>query len=240
MKLTRVLVALALFGVAFAYIEAAVVVYLREILGPVHEELFAGVPHDEVFPLWTPDQLEAAGPKYTRAVMTEVGRELATLLVLGGVGLAVARNFRQWLAALMIAFGVWDVFYYVFLRLLLGWPASIWTWDCLFMLPVIWAGPVIAPVLVSVSMIVAGVGILWRESGGRPVHFAWFHWMLISGGALIIIVAFCWDWRNTSTGGWPSPFNWPLFILGEVTGAAGFVHAFFAGGGLPGGNRGDG
>lgn len=226
MKLTRVLVALVLFGVGFAYIEAAVVVYLREILQPVRQELLAGAPHDEVFPLLSSEQLQAAGPKYVRAVMTELGRELATMLTLSAVALAIARNFRQWLAGFMIAFGVWDVFYYLFLRLLLGWPESLLTWDVLFLLPTVWAGPVISPLLVAVAMIAAGVVILRREARGRPVRFAWFHGMTILGGALVIIVAFCWDWQNTSHGGWPNPFNWPLFLLGMAVGAAGFGHAF--------------
>ncbi len=229
MKLTRVLVTLVLFGVGFAYIEAAVVVYLREILQPVRQELLAGTRHHEVFPLLSSEQLQAAGPKYVRAVMTELGRELATLLTLSAVALAIARNFRQWLAGFMIAFGVWDVFYYLFLRLLLGWPQSLLTWDVLFLLPTVWAGPVISPLLVAVSMIAAGVVILRREARGRPVRFAWFHWAVILAGALIIIVAFCWDWRNTSAGRWPNPFNWPLFILGEAIGAAGFGHAFLTG-----------
>ena len=76
--------------------------------------------------------------------------------MLAAAGLAIAGNFRQWLAGFMISFGVWDIFYYVFLRLLIGWPESLMTWDLLFLLPVPWVGPVIAPVLVSLSMIVAG------------------------------------------------------------------------------------
>ena len=226
MKLTRVLVALVLFGVGFAYVEAAVVVYLRDILQPVRQELLAGAPHHDVFPLLSSEQLQAAGPKYGRAVMTELARELATLLILGAVALAIARNFRQGLAGFMIAFGVWDIFYYLFLRLLLGWPQSLLTWDVLFLLPTVWAGPVISPLLVAVAMITAGLVILRREARGRPVPFAWPHWATILAGAVIIICAFCWDWQNTSTGGWPNPFNWPLFILGMAVGAAGFGHAF--------------
>jgi hypothetical protein len=228
MRLTRVLVALVVFGAAFGYVEASVVVYLREILRPVRQEQLAGVPHDEVFPLLSPEQLQAGGEGPVRALLTELGRELATLLILTAVAALPARSFREWLAAFMIAFGVWDVFYYVFLRLLLGWPESLWTWDVLFLWPTIWAGPVIAPLLVAASMIAAGTDILWRESRDRPVRFAWFDGVLILGGALIIIVAFCWDWRHTSAGGWPNPFNWPLFGLGMGVGATGFVHALWA------------
>ena len=114
------------------------------------------------------------------------------------------------------------------MKLLLGWPASLGTWDILFLVPVPWVGPVIAPVLVALSMIVAGVAILRRESLERPICFGWFHWASIILGGLVVIVAFCWDFRHTSAGGWPNPFNWPLFTLGEAIGAAGFLHALTA------------
>jgi hypothetical protein len=92
-------------------------------------------------------------------------------------------------------------------------------------LPMPWVGPVIAPVLVSLSMIVAGVVLLWRESLGRPVCCGRLHWALFILGGLVVIAAFCWDCRHTAAGGWPNPFNWPLFTLGEAMAAAGFVHA---------------
>jgi len=228
MRLTRVVVALLVFGAAFGCVEASVVVYLREILRPVRQAELAGVPHDEVFPLLSPEQLQAGGEGPVRALLTELGRELATLLVLTAVAGLTAGSFREWLAGLMVAFGVWDVFYYVFLKLLLGWPESLWTWDVLFLWPTVWAGPVIAPLLVAVSMIAVGLAVLWRESRGEPVCFGSFDWALILGGAVVLVVAFCWDWRNTSAGGWPHAFNWPLFVLGMAVGAAGFGHALWA------------
>jgi len=226
MKLMRTLVAIALLGIAFGYVEAAVVVYLRTICEPIRRDVFTGEHHDNVFPLLQLKHLDEAGPQYTHALWTEVGRELATMIMLAAIALLAAQNFRQWLAGFMIAFGTWDIFYYVFLKLLIDWPGSLLTWDILFLIPVPWVGPVIAPVLIAVSMIAAGAAILWRESVGRPVRFGKFHWGTILAGGLIIIVAFCWDFRNTSAGGWPHSFNWPLFALGEVVGLVGFVHAF--------------
>ncbi len=63
------------------------------------------------------------------------------MLMLGPVALAIARNARQWTAAFAIAFGVWDIVFYVCLQLLLGWPASLLTWDILFLIPVPWGRP---------------------------------------------------------------------------------------------------
>lgn len=234
MRLARVLVALVLFGVAFGYVEAAVVVYLRAHYDPIRRDTFGEQPGGELFPMLQLEHLQEAGPQYTHMLWTELGREFATLVMLAAAGLAIACNFRQWLAGFMIAFGIWDIFYYVFLRLLIGWPASLWTWDILFMLPVLWVGPMIAPLLVSVSMIAAGTAIMWRESRGRPIRFRWFHWAILIGGGLILIGAFCWDWmvgffwgwHYSRAGGSVTSFNWPLFALGEVVGLAGFVHAY--------------
>ncbi len=225
MRLTRTFLALLVFGIGFGYVEAAVVVYLRAIFAPIRHETFRAVPHNDLFPLLSVDDLRAAGPENAGLLGTEMGRELATIVMLAAAGLAIAANFRQWLAGFMIAFGVWDIFYYVFLRLLIDWPASLLTWDILFLLPVPWVGPVIAPALVSVSMILAGVLILWREAASRPIQPHWIDWMAIFLGGLMVIVAFCWDFRHTAAGGWPHAFNWPLFAVGEALGAVGFLHA---------------
>jgi hypothetical protein len=128
----------------------------------------------------------------------------------------------------MIAFGVWDIFYYVFLRVLIGWPESLMTWDVLFLVPVAWVGPVVTPLLVSVSMIVAGWIILGSEARCRPLYFRRLDWASIFVGGLTVIVAFCWDWRHLTAGGWPRPFQWPLFATGVAIGAAGFLHALFS------------
>ena len=228
MKLSRTLVALTLFGVAFAYVEAAVVVYLRVHYDPIRRDTYPQRPEGDLFPMLQVEHLEQAGPQYEHMLWTELGRELATMFMLAAVGLAVARSFREWLAGFMIAFGVWDIFFYVFLKLLIDWPESLLTWDILFLVPLPWVGPVISPALVAAGMIAAGVVILWREARGSPIRFAWFHWLAILGGALILVAAFCWDHKNTSAGGWPNRFNWPLFILGESVGLAAFVHACFA------------
>ena len=225
MKLTRTLMALWLFGIAFGYVEAAVVVYLRTLLDPMRERAFAAVEHDEVFPLLLPTQPLADYPRYALVAATELGRELATLAMLAAIGLALGDHPHRWLAGFLIAFGIWDIFYYVFLRVLLGWPASLWTWDILFLWPVPWVGPVVAPLIVSASMIAAGTALLRREAQGRPICFHWLHWAAICGGGLIIVVAFCWDWRHILDGGTPRGFHWPLFVGGETLGVAGFLSA---------------
>ena len=159
MRFTRTLVALLLFGASFGYVEAAVVAYLQALLKPIRQAEFRPEDDNGVFPLLTTKQIDKAGPAYVHALEIEAGREAATLVMLAAAGLAAAVNFRTWLAGFMISFGVWDIFYYVFLRLLLGWPDSLMTWDILFLLPVPWVGPVVAPVVVALSMVLAGGAI---------------------------------------------------------------------------------
>jgi hypothetical protein len=223
--LRRILAALALFGVSFGYVEAALVTYLRAIYDPMRRAVHQQ-SEDELFPLLTIEDLEAAGPQHLQRLVTELVRELATLAMLSAVGIAVARNVLQWFAGFMIAFGVWDIFYYVFLKILIDWPQSLFTWDILFLVPVPWVGPVIAPAFVSLSMIFAGLGIFYREASGQPLGPTWKHWAATCAGGVILILAMTWDFRNTSTGGYPNPFHWPLFLLGEALGLSAFLHAW--------------
>jgi hypothetical protein len=214
-----------LFGIAFGYVEASVVVYLRGLYTPLLEQAHISRASGELFPLIRVEQLEQAGPRATGLLSTELVREFATLVMLAAVGLVCARNMRQWFAGFMISFGVWDIFYYIFLKVLADWPASLLTWDLLFLLPVPWAGPVIAPVLVAVAMITAGTIILYRDVRGRPVDLRWSHWLAGLLGGAIIIVAFCWDFRNLLAGGNPNRFNWPLFVSGLIVGIGSFLWA---------------
>ena len=144
------------------------------------------------------------------------------MVMLASIGLAIGWNFNTVFAGFVIAFGVWDISYYVFLKVLIDWPASLLEWDILFLIPFPWVGPVLAPVLVAISMIAAGTIVFWRESAGRPVRLSWQHWSIVVLGGLIIIVSFCWDYRNVMAGGTPNPFQWPIFLAGETIGLAGF------------------
>ncbi len=225
-RLRRVLVSVALFGVSFGYIEAAVVVYLRALYDPVRIELNPGAEPGELFPLIQPHQLTALDENNARRLATELGREVATILLLVAFALAAGHNFRERFAVFVMTFGLWDVFYYVFLKLLLGWPASVLTWDILFLIPVPWTGPVLAPLLVAVSMVVCGLLALWRESVGRPLVLGSADWLAVVLGGVLIVAACCWDYRHVSAGGMPNPFNWPLLAAGELIGLGGFVHAW--------------
>jgi hypothetical protein len=198
---------IVIWAVAFAFVEAAVVEYLRALYYPLDKGGF-------VFPLMTAAKMQALGLEDWRRLFIELGRELSTLIMLAGVGIMAARNRREAWAYFMIAFGIWDIFYYLWLKLFLNWPDHLTTWDLLFLIPVPWVSPVWAPVVVSLTMIGAGLVVLWYEDRDRPLRASWADWALIAGGGMTVIVSFCWDYRNTMEGGIPVAFQWPLFFAG--------------------------
>ncbi len=221
----RRIFAVLLFGIAFGYLEAAVVSYLRALHEPVRRHYYPSRPPSELFPLLTLAQTRSAAPEQIRVIAVEIGREAATLVMLAALALAVAGNAGQWAAAFVIAFGAWDLAFYAGLKLILDWPASLGTWDILFLIPVPWAAPVLAPCLVSAAMIAAGIFHFRREASGRPVHIAPRQWTGILLGGVILIVSFTLDWRNLLAGGMPHPFAWGTFGLGLATGLLSYARA---------------
>lgn len=148
-----------LFAAAMGYIEAAVVVYLRALYYP---DGFV-VPMQVGFPFirfTRIPQFEQRIP--SRMLRVEIGREAATIVMLVSLAVLVGDTAVQKLAVFLLAFGVWDIFYYVFLKVLLGWPKSLLTLDVLFLIPVPWVGPVWLPVGISVVMILLGARLLLR------------------------------------------------------------------------------
>src|SRR5581483_109970 len=107
----------ALYAAAMAWVEAAVVYYLRTMI-------------DRIEP-YQPNPLPVIGGLGP----VEMAREFSTLLMLFTVGVLAGKTWRERLGYSAIAFGVWDIFYYVFLKLMCGWPHSVFDWDILFLLP---------------------------------------------------------------------------------------------------------
>lgn len=216
----RIATGLVLFGISFGYVEAAVVVYLRTIYEPLRRQLYPQLAAADLFPLMTYEQLRAKEPDRVRLVGAELAREAATLLMLAGVALVAAGSWKLWLPAFALAFGTWDISYYVFLKVLIDWPASLFTWDILFLIPVPWAAPVLAPALVSVSIIATGLIALRRSVRMHVLHWAG----LVVGGSLVLL-SFVWDSPNIIAGGLPHRFEWVVFTTGELVGVSVFLHA---------------
>ncbi|HEY1756478.1 MAG TPA: hypothetical protein VGG72_13845 [Bryobacteraceae bacterium] len=216
----RAAAGLILFGVFFGYVEASVVVYLRAIYDPLRQKLHPNRPAGDLFPLMPPDQLRDAAPATSRLLDVEMVREGATMLMLASVGLIAARGLRLWLPSFAIAFGAWDLSFYMFLSLLLHWPSSLMTWDILFLIPVPWVAPVLAPSIVSITIIAGGLFAL-----ARPVRMLPAHWAAMTLGGALVLISFMWDYANILAAGLPRPFAWKLFCAGELAGVAALLDA---------------
>lgn len=197
------------FSIAFGYIEAAVVVYLRQIF---HPDGF-------IFPM----TVFGTGPLFKRFLLTEIGREAATIVLIFTGAWLSGHNRRQRFAYFMIIFAVWDIFYYVWLKVLLDWPASIMDWDILFLIPVTWASPVLYPVLISITLIAFAVVILCRSSYGRSVRATLPDWLAFSTAGLIIVVSFCLPGLHITEQDFASYFYRPLFAAGLLLSILTFV-----------------
>ena len=119
----------------------------------------------------------------------------------------------------LIAFGIWDIFYYIWLYVMVDWPESLMTWDLLFYVPLPWVGPIITPVLIAIAMAAAGSLVIYYNQKGYEVRWRWQDTAVELGCGFIMIVAFCWDWKNivqlpgeTNRTGIPNPFFWGLYI----------------------------
>ena len=238
---------LVLFAVAFGYVESAVVVYLRAIYDPIRaiassEAITSSVaiassvapaypdqPSEGLLPLITMDQLRQADPEHVRRLVIELGREAATIIMLAVVAALATRRRGEWIAMFLVSFGVWDIAYYVGLKLMIDFPPSLLSWDILFLLPVPWIGPVLAPLIVSLTMVTAGLTLLAETERGRPLRAGWLHWVAVTVGGLIVVASFCQHFTRTTRGEMPERFNWLLFAMGESVAILAFVHAIARG-----------
>jgi hypothetical protein len=225
----RTVIWVGIFAIAMGFLEGAVVVYLRKIY----------YPGGFRFPLVPID---------TSVAMTEVGREAATLIMLLTIGILAGRSRTQRFAYFIYSFAIWDIFYYIFLKILIGWPESLLTWDVLFLIPTTWTGPVIAPIILSLTMIGLALFIIIAESDGRKVILAGLPLILLVAGSLIVILAFIRDYSSFMLEHFsfsqlfslsaskelleaaqqyiPEYFSWWLFLAGILTILAGIYFVY--------------
>ena len=201
-KLLPTLTSITIFSIAMAFLETAVVIYLRELL----------YPGGFNFPL---------APMPGKLVLTEILREFATIIMLAGAGVLAGKTFSQRFAWFIYSFAIWDIFYYVFLKVFIEWPVSILDPDILFFIPLPWWGPVLAPIMISLLMITAGARSVMHEKNGVSVRTSLTRWALLAAGILSLLYVFMADAlkalpASTQELGLlrPTQFNWPVFSIG--------------------------
>jgi hypothetical protein len=191
-----------IYASAMALLEAAAVTYLRTLLGRVDPFQPSPLPA----PAWL--------------MHTEIAREVATLVMLGAMAWLAGRNWRARLGYFLVAFGVWDIFYYVVLAPMSGWPRSLLDWDVLFLIPLPWWGPVLAPVCIAALMIIGGTLTSQFEEGEGVLWPGRVSWALSLAGALLALYVFMADALHAPE--WseevlakilPVAFDWPLFAV---------------------------
>lgn len=194
-----------IFAIAMAWIESAVVVYLRTLIGRLE-------PY-QANPL----------PIFAGLGWIEVIREAATLVMLLAVGWLAGRTWRGGLGYAMVAFGTWDIFYYIFLVPMSGWPHSVLDWDVLFLMPLPWWGPVLSPVLISLLLIVGGTLAALGEQTVKPAWPRGWAWVLCGAGVGLALYTFMATSLQVMPDGdqavrqaLPVSFNWPLFGLALI------------------------
>jgi len=200
-----------IFGIAFAYFEAAVVVYLRTIF----------YPDGFTFPLT--EFGIGTSPLWKQLLLTEIGREAASMVLISTAAWLIGRNLQQRTAFFLTIFAVWDIFYYIWLKILINWPGSIMDWDILFLIPTAWASPVLAPVLISLTLLLFAIIILYRCSCASPLKVAPMEWFGFVFAGLLVVISFCVAGRHITEPDFKSHFYWPLFALGEVLAIALFL-----------------
>jgi len=216
----RKLVWIGIFAVAMAFVETMIVYYLRKLY----------YPDNILFPL------NVSMP--TEILVLELIRESATIIMLLAIAMLAGKAKKEKFAYFIYAFAIWDIFYYVWLKVTLNWPESLMTWDVLFLIPITWASPVICPIIVSVSMILYSLVIL-----GFPKNkFTRKQTICLALGMILIYTSFVWNYStlllkkgfvlkfsevaiekeivtlatNVASSYIPNYFNWPLFILGVI------------------------
>ena len=154
-EILKKIILITLFSIAFGNVEAMVVVYMRRFL-PLYDDTVIG----------TVDSLVILFKNHNVYYIEQI-REMFTMVMLCSLSYLCGKNLLERFAAFCLSFAVWDIFYYVFLNLLIGWPDNLFDMDILFLVPTPWIAPVILPVGISMMMIGTSLYIYFVRLNGK-------------------------------------------------------------------------
>ena len=157
-----------------------------------------------------------------RRSAARLARAPATLLVLLSVALLSVRNNLQRFAVFIYCFGVWDLIYYLVLKLRLGWPASLLEWDILFLIPLPWTAPVLAPIIISLGLVTAGIMLLYLPED-QPLPFTRTDWSIEVVAGVLILATFFRALPDLVAEQEPH-YPWWLFTIGYLGGLGWFKY----------------
>ena len=190
-------ICISAYALGMALLEAIVVIYLRALLLVSSEQVSLG-----------------------SHLRVEIYREMGTLVMLAAVGWLAGQDKLDRLAYALFAFGLWDIGYYAWLKVLIGWPATPLDWDILFLIPLRWWGPVLAPILMASLICVGAVLAVVRLERRERLGITSVRLVCLGLGCLLALYVFMADALHALLAGrsdwttiWPGPFNWPLFCL---------------------------
>jgi hypothetical protein len=208
--------AICFFSISMAALESAVVVYLRRLYYPEKFTVSMQIVDKNI-------------------ILIELLRELATIIMLLCIGYVSGKNFKERFAYFLISFAIWDIFYYLWLKIFIDWPISIFDWDILFLIPVVWLGPVLAPVICSFTMVLIAFLFLRNKKFNKIKRQTYY---LFCIGSSIILFSFTQDYLRIindlhlwgklhqlleqksfvdyASGYLPDQFNWSIFFVGEL------------------------
>ena len=195
-----------IISILFAYIESSIVVYLREAY------------YENGFPF--PLKMMAV-----HTLWVEIGREMATLLFLAALAWLAGKNLRQRFAYFALAFGVWDIFYYIWLYVFLQWPESLLSWDLLFLIPIPWTGPVLSPILVSLALInIATIMFILDAKKRSPLQLTIRDWLGEGISVGLILLSYFWNISRINCPEELLHYPWSLLIVGLILGLGIIYH----------------
>jgi len=198
------LLILTIFSISLAFAVASSIYFLR-----IHF-----YPEGFQFPL---------NPISGTPLLVEYCREASSLIIISIVSYLMGKNFREKIASFLFIFGVWDIFYYVWLYFMLNWPSSLMTWDLLYVIPGLWVGPVLAPLIVCGVLISTALVIFYFENKNIKIPFSKKMWAIEIIAGLGVVISFIWNFKAVYRSS-ELHFPWWLFILSLLIGIITFYY----------------